>query len=676
MTYPATNLNEAVGLIVPDSNALHDIVNGGADDTIITPEGREVPTVLKAIADSLLFKAPIPWEDGTLEQDPLQLRTFTDGLIYWAPTAQSVNPVAMGVSPIGDSNWKISPIVKTHNSLTDRDKTGAHPASAITWDGGELPFPSSNLSDTISGLFNYVNMSQKQVLLSKIADIDLSSSADNAQKIQSAMQYCADQSMVLVVDVVAYVDCTRSLQVTPTRTRTGAILVPDHLRCVFAPKAEIRSLPNDSEGASVFMFTGRKDIKMYYPNVVGDRQQHLGVTGEWGHGYVLSGAVGDIYLHEPKASWCWGDGFYIGMDHSDPNSFNPDNITLFQPYTYKCSRNGISWTGGTNIKIIRPVNKFVDRIAPMSGIDIEPEHNTDTGMEISGVLESPVSEGCGTVGLLTFINKSVMDISITGTAVDVGSKVGWIHRVYLPWPATKGRLTINHFVSRNAKEVGASVENLASSDYIKLIVGTLDVYDCWQDATEESSREAVMFESRFGASNPNQDGAFGNVVVNSLNVFDSRTPLVTQFPLSLIRRQSASALMKNVVVNIGVNQTEKRYIYAGYNIDTSCSFTCLAEVSEATSQVLASELIIRVGSEPITFTLTHSFLTNAAGGKVVKIGNTPSLLTLRPPQDGTTLQFMDNTNKGSIQTDWGTASCEFRPTGRYAYGVSSSFGFS
>lgn len=131
MTYPATNLNEAVSLIVPDSNALHNIINGDADSTVITPEGREVPTALKAIADSLLFKAPIPWEDGALEQDPLQLRTFTDGLIYWAPTAQPINPVAMSVSPVGDSNWKISPIIKTHNSLTNRDDYGAHPVSAI-----------------------------------------------------------------------------------------------------------------------------------------------------------------------------------------------------------------------------------------------------------------------------------------------------------------------------------------------------------------------------------------------------------------------------------------------------------------------------------------------------------------------------------------------------------------
>lgn len=110
MTFPATNLNEAVQLIVPDSNAFHTIINGDADQTVITPEGREVPSALKAMTDSLLFKNPIPWEEGTLEQDPLQLRTFTDSLIYWAPTAQVTTPVAMGLSPVNDSNWKIAPV--------------------------------------------------------------------------------------------------------------------------------------------------------------------------------------------------------------------------------------------------------------------------------------------------------------------------------------------------------------------------------------------------------------------------------------------------------------------------------------------------------------------------------------------------------------------------------------
>lgn len=136
MTYPATNINEAVALVVSDSNALHDVINGEATETVTLPEGSSVPTLRKAIADSLLFKNPIAWEEGSNNTDYLQLRTFTDNLVYWAPNATGSNPIPMGATPIGDSNWKLSSFNHSHNSLTNRDDANAHPASSISMSNG------------------------------------------------------------------------------------------------------------------------------------------------------------------------------------------------------------------------------------------------------------------------------------------------------------------------------------------------------------------------------------------------------------------------------------------------------------------------------------------------------------------------------------------------------------
>ena len=52
--YPATNSNEAVELIIDGGNQLHDIINETADKTVTTESG-EIPSVRKAIADSLMF---------------------------------------------------------------------------------------------------------------------------------------------------------------------------------------------------------------------------------------------------------------------------------------------------------------------------------------------------------------------------------------------------------------------------------------------------------------------------------------------------------------------------------------------------------------------------------------------------------------------------------------------
>lgn len=105
--YPATNSNEAVELIIDGGNQLHDIINGTALETIITESG-EIPSVRKALADTFLFKDPIPWAQGTEETAFNQLRIFNK-LLYWAPTATSENPISMGVTPDGDLNWNVAP---------------------------------------------------------------------------------------------------------------------------------------------------------------------------------------------------------------------------------------------------------------------------------------------------------------------------------------------------------------------------------------------------------------------------------------------------------------------------------------------------------------------------------------------------------------------------------------
>jgi hypothetical protein len=109
MTYPATNSLDASELVIDVGNQLYEVVNKGSTESVTTESG-EIPSVRKAIADSLLFKAPIDWVEGNDETDYLQLRTFTDGVVYYAPLATSTNIIPMGATPVGDSNWRVAPI--------------------------------------------------------------------------------------------------------------------------------------------------------------------------------------------------------------------------------------------------------------------------------------------------------------------------------------------------------------------------------------------------------------------------------------------------------------------------------------------------------------------------------------------------------------------------------------
>ena len=113
--YPATNSNEAVELIIDGGNQLHDIINETADKTVTTESG-EIPSVRKAIADSLMFLEPLPWKQGESETNFLQIRSFNSEL-YWAPSATISTPKPMGVSPVGDTNWKLSPLRLDKSSI-------------------------------------------------------------------------------------------------------------------------------------------------------------------------------------------------------------------------------------------------------------------------------------------------------------------------------------------------------------------------------------------------------------------------------------------------------------------------------------------------------------------------------------------------------------------------------
>lgn len=108
MTYPATNLNEAVALVVPDSNAFHEVINGDSTTTVSLPDGGTSPTLQKALVDNFYFtQTTLAWEEGSDETIFNQLRQFTDGKYYYAPLAKTANPIPMGTTPIGDLNWKL-----------------------------------------------------------------------------------------------------------------------------------------------------------------------------------------------------------------------------------------------------------------------------------------------------------------------------------------------------------------------------------------------------------------------------------------------------------------------------------------------------------------------------------------------------------------------------------------
>lgn len=102
-----TTYSEAVEQTITAGEQIHQIVNGTATTEVTVEDGSKVPSIRKALLDNFYFKDPIAWQVGQTENVFNQLRQFTDGSWWYAPSATAINPITMGSTPVGDSLWKI-----------------------------------------------------------------------------------------------------------------------------------------------------------------------------------------------------------------------------------------------------------------------------------------------------------------------------------------------------------------------------------------------------------------------------------------------------------------------------------------------------------------------------------------------------------------------------------------
>lgn len=103
----ASTYQAAVEQTIAAGEQIHQIINGTATTEVIVEDGSKVPSIRKALVDNFYFKDPIVWQSGSSEVVFNQLRQFTDGSWWYAPSATTNNPVSMNSTPIGDPLWKL-----------------------------------------------------------------------------------------------------------------------------------------------------------------------------------------------------------------------------------------------------------------------------------------------------------------------------------------------------------------------------------------------------------------------------------------------------------------------------------------------------------------------------------------------------------------------------------------
>lgn len=159
----------------------------------------------------------------------------------------------------------------------------------------------------------------------------------------------------------------------------------------------ISLLPNNLSSYSIIKGVDKENIKISGGGrLIGDLQNHLGDTGEWGFGISFTGCK-TVSITNIDSSYMWGDGLYIGASDDTKEETLSQNIQVNNCKFEYNRRQGISITGAVDVFVNNCYFFNTGRIngtSPKAGLDIEPSGLYNSNVTISNcIADSNVSTG-------------------------------------------------------------------------------------------------------------------------------------------------------------------------------------------------------------------------------------------------------------------------------------------
>lgn len=129
----------------------------------------------------------------------------------------------------------------------------------------------------------------------------------------------------------------------------------------------IHLIPNDFRGCYVLCINNADNVVVRGEGMIeGDRVNHTGTKGEWGHGIYID-ASNNVSINDIAISNCWGDCIYVGG--------NSTNISIKSCKLNKGRRQGMSITSGNHINVSNCDITDIYGTEPQFAIDIEPNES-------------------------------------------------------------------------------------------------------------------------------------------------------------------------------------------------------------------------------------------------------------------------------------------------------------
>ncbi len=209
---------------------------------------------------------------------------------------------------------------------------------------------------------------------------------------------------------VYWIDAVEGGKDSLGNNRFGGIVLTDNQKLIMSPSALLMTIGNRSDKYHVIYAFGRDNITISGGQIVGERKEHRGKDGEWGHGIQIDGCT-NVTIKDVDISQCWGDGIYLG--YYGVQSKYTEHVTITNCNLHDNRRNNLSITDASNITIDRCKFNYASGTDPQYGIDIEPNQSRPCEHVVISNSEFKGNEK-GSMGII----KSANDIRLENCTMD------------------------------------------------------------------------------------------------------------------------------------------------------------------------------------------------------------------------------------------------------------------
>ncbi|MGF2053630.1 hypothetical protein [Vagococcus fluvialis] len=238
--------------------------------------------------------------------------------------------------------------------------------------------------------------------------------------------------------------------------KKGSIEILSDTTITFSKDTVINIMPNDLESYRIFSIDNEsKNVNLIgnWATINGDKDSHLGTTGEWGR-LIALGKCENVFIDEFNLDNSWGDGLYIGGKGYENRS---RNIKIGEISCDGNRRQGISVINVEGLTVNRLFLNNTNGTNPQYGIDFEPNNPGEVLLKIT-INEIITSNNTG--GAVLFALRLMADSETKkNISVSIGRIVSENDTVTLENQTSRlltgsirGFIKISEVISRNAKK--------------------------------------------------------------------------------------------------------------------------------------------------------------------------------------------------------------------------------